>query len=44
MTAQNFENVFQKISLSMSVQEAFQGTEVRRMTIHKKDYFLGFHG
>ncbi|MBR6542564.1 MAG: PolC-type DNA polymerase III [Anaerotignum sp.] len=37
MTAQNFENVFQKISLSMSVQEAFQGTEVRRMTIHKKE-------
>ena len=37
MTAQNFENVFQKISLSMSVKEAFQGTEVRRMTIHKKE-------
>jgi len=37
MTAQNFENVFQKISLSMGVQEAFQGTEVRRMTIHKKE-------
>ena len=29
MTAQNFENVFQKISLSLAVQEALQGTEVR---------------
>lgn len=37
MTAQNFENVFQKISLSMAVQEAFHGTEVRKLTIHKKD-------
>ena len=37
MTAQNFENVFQKISLSLSVQEAFQGTEVRKLTIHKKE-------
>ena len=37
MTAQNFENVFQKISLSFGVQEAFQGTEVRKLTIHKKE-------
>ena len=37
MTAQNFENVFQKISLSLAVQEAFQGTEVRKLTIHKKE-------
>ena len=37
MTAQNFENIFQKISLSMSVQEAFRGTEVRKLTIHKKE-------
>ena len=37
MTAQNFENVFQKISLSLGVQEAFQGTEVRQMTIRKKE-------
>ena len=37
MTAQNFENVFQKISLSLSVQEAFRGTEVRKLTIHKKE-------
>ncbi|MBQ3615516.1 MAG: PHP domain-containing protein, partial [Anaerotignum sp.] len=37
MTAQNFENVFQKISLSLSVQEAFHGTEVRKLTIHKKE-------
>ena len=37
MTAQNFENVFQKISLSPGVQEAFQGTEVRQMTIRKKE-------
>jgi len=37
MTAQNFENVFQKISLSIAVQEAFQGTEVRKLTIHKKE-------
>ncbi|MBQ5709167.1 MAG: PHP domain-containing protein, partial [Anaerotignum sp.] len=37
MTAQNFENVFQKLSLSMGIQEAFSGTEVRRLTIHKKE-------
>ena len=37
MTAQNFENVFQKISLSLAVQEVFQGTEVRKLTIHKKE-------
>ena len=37
MTAQNFENVFQKLSLSMGIQEAFAGTEVRRLTIHKKE-------
>ena len=37
MTTQNFETVFQKISLSLAVQEAFQGTEVRKLTIHKKE-------
>ena len=30
MTAQKFELVFQKISLSLPLLEAFQGTEVRR--------------
>lgn len=37
MTAQKFELVFQKISLSMPLLEAFQGTEVRKLTIHKKE-------
>lgn len=37
MTAQKFELVFQKISLSLPLLEAFQGTEVRKMTIHKKE-------
>ena len=37
MTVQNFEDVFQKISLSMGVLDAFRGTEVRRLTIHKKE-------
>lgn len=37
MTAQKFELVFQKISLSLPLLEAFQGTEVRRLTIHKKE-------
>ena len=37
MTTQNFENVFQKLSLSVDVQEAFHGTEVRKLTIHKKE-------
>ena len=37
MTAHNFETVFQKISLSLGVQETFSGTEVRRLTIHKKE-------
>ena len=34
MTAQKFELVFQKISLSLPLLEAFQGTEVRKLTIH----------
>ena len=37
MTAQKFELVFQKISLSLPLLEAFQGTEVRKLTIHKKE-------
>ena len=37
MTAQKFELVFQKISLSMPLLEAFQGTDVRKLTIHKKE-------
>ncbi len=37
MTAQNFETVFQKISLSIGIQEAFQGTVVKKLTIHKKE-------
>lgn len=37
MTAQKFELVFQKIPLSLPLLEAFQGTEVRKLTIHKKE-------
>jgi len=37
LTAQKFELVFQKISLSLPLLEAFQGTEVRKLTIHKKE-------
>ena len=37
MTAQKFELVFQKITLSLPLLEAFQGTEVRKLTIHKKE-------
>lgn len=37
MTAQKFELVFQKISLSLPLLEAFQGAEVRKLTIHKKE-------
>ena len=37
MTAQKFELVFQKISLSLPLLEAFQGTEVRKLTIHKME-------
>ena len=37
MTAQKFELVFQKISLSLPLLETFQGTEVRKLTIHKKE-------
>lgn len=37
MTVQNFETVFQKLSLSPAVQEAFRRTKVKRLTIHKRD-------
>lgn len=37
MTAQKFESVFRKISLSMPLMEAFGDTEVQKLTIHKKE-------
>uniref|UniRef100_UPI00271469DE PolC-type DNA polymerase III n=1 Tax=Anaerotignum sp. TaxID=2039241 RepID=UPI00271469DE len=37
MTIQKFENVFQKISLSVGVKEAFGRTEVKNLTIFKKE-------
>ena len=37
MTIQSFDSVFQKISLSVGVKEAFFGTEVKNLTIFKKE-------
>lgn len=37
MTIQGFENVFQKISLSVRVKDAFCRTEVKKLTIFKKE-------
>ncbi|WP_313527381.1 PolC-type DNA polymerase III [Anaerotignum sp.] len=37
MTIQGFDSVFQKISLSMGVKEAFSKTEVKNLKIYKKE-------
>ncbi len=37
MTAQKFEPVFRKLSLSAPILGIFQDTEVRKLTIHKKE-------
>ncbi|MDD3393066.1 MAG: PolC-type DNA polymerase III [Anaerotignum sp.] len=37
MTIQSFDSVFQKISLSVGIKETFFGTEVKNLTIFKKD-------
>ncbi len=37
MTTQSFDRVFQKISLSVGVKEAFYGTEVKNLTIYKTE-------
>ncbi len=40
MTAQTFQSVFQKISLSASVQEAFRESIVQKLAIHKKEHMV----
>ena len=37
MTAQSFDSVFQKISLSEDTQQAFRGTIVEKLNVHKKN-------
>ena len=37
MTIQSFDQVFQKISLSVGIKETFCDTEVKKLTIYKKD-------
>ncbi len=40
MTAQTFQSVFRKISLSASVQEAFRESIVQKLAIHKKEHMV----